>query len=83
MLSSSHSQVVRDKRTGKTRGFGFVSFSNPSDLAAALKEMNGITSNRSFTWFYRLPHFQICFLGSMHNINVIGAAKLIVIFCCQ
>ncbi|CAN1271130.1 RNA-binding protein 42 [Linum perenne] len=34
-------EVVRDKRTGKTKGYGFVSFSNPSDLAAALKEMNG------------------------------------------
>ncbi|XP_077247722.1 uncharacterized protein LOC143887525 [Tasmannia lanceolata] len=34
-------RVVRDKRTGKTRGYGFVSFANPSDLAAALKEMNG------------------------------------------
>ncbi|KAL5990557.1 hypothetical protein ACLOJK_011459 [Asimina triloba] len=33
-------KVVRDKRTGKTRGYGFVSFSNPSDIAAALKEMN-------------------------------------------
>lgn len=35
------SQVVRDKRTGKTKGYGFVSFANPSDLAGALKEMNG------------------------------------------
>ncbi|KAA3486428.1 RNA-binding protein 42 [Gossypium australe] len=34
-------KVVRDKRTGKTKGYGFVSFANPSDLAAALKEMNG------------------------------------------
>uniref|UniRef100_A0A0D6R5H4 RRM domain-containing protein n=1 Tax=Araucaria cunninghamii TaxID=56994 RepID=A0A0D6R5H4_ARACU len=34
-------RVVRDKRTGKTKGYGFVSFSNPSDLASALKEMNG------------------------------------------
>jgi len=34
-------QVVRDKRTGKTKGYGFVSFSNPTDLAAAIKEMNG------------------------------------------
>ncbi|KAG2646647.1 hypothetical protein PVAP13_2KG525000 [Panicum virgatum] len=33
--------VVRDKRTGKTKGYGFVSFSNPTDLAAAIKEMNG------------------------------------------
>ena len=34
-------QVVRDKRTGKTKGYGFVSFANPADLAAAVKEMNG------------------------------------------
>ncbi|PWA88431.1 RNA-binding protein 42 [Artemisia annua] len=33
--------VVRDKRTGKTKGYGFVSFANPTDLAGALKEMNG------------------------------------------
>lgn len=37
-------QVIRDKWTGKTRGYGFVSFANASDLAAALKEMNGISS---------------------------------------
>ncbi|KAH7543313.1 hypothetical protein FEM48_Zijuj02G0171100 [Ziziphus jujuba var. spinosa] len=40
-LNAVHSKVVRDKRTGKTKGYGFVSFANPSDLAAALKEMNG------------------------------------------
>ncbi|KAL3634730.1 hypothetical protein CASFOL_021784 [Castilleja foliolosa] len=34
-------RVVRDKRTGKTKGYGFVSFSNPADLVGALKEMNG------------------------------------------
>ncbi|CBI22379.3 unnamed protein product, partial [Vitis vinifera] len=39
--SFNMAKVVRDKRTGKTRGYGFVSFSNPLDLAAALKEMNG------------------------------------------
>ncbi|XP_057961929.1 uncharacterized protein LOC131153558 [Malania oleifera] len=39
--SFNMAKVVRDKRTGKTKGFGFVSFSNPLDLAAALKEMNG------------------------------------------
>ncbi|XP_010935930.1 uncharacterized protein [Elaeis guineensis] len=39
--SFNMARVVRDKRTGKTRGYGFVSFANPSDLAAALKEMNG------------------------------------------
>nr|GMC96058.1 RNA-binding protein 42 [Ipomoea batatas]GME19918.1 RNA-binding protein 42 [Ipomoea batatas] len=39
--SFNMARVVRDKRTGKTKGYGFVSFSNPLDLAAALKEMNG------------------------------------------
>ncbi|KAJ4969333.1 hypothetical protein NE237_016034 [Protea cynaroides] len=39
--SFNMARVVRDKRTGKTRGFGFVSFANSSGLAAAVKEMNG------------------------------------------
>ncbi|GMY20512.1 RNA-binding protein 42 [Fagus crenata] len=39
--SFNMAKVVRDKRTGKTKGYGFVSFANPSDLAGALKEMNG------------------------------------------
>ncbi|CAN1176788.1 RNA-binding protein 42 [Linum perenne] len=39
--SFNMAKVVRDKRTGKTKGYGFVSFSNITDLAAALKEMNG------------------------------------------
>lgn len=42
VLTFTFTQVVRDKRTGKTRGYGFVSFGNPADLAAALKEMNGV-----------------------------------------
>ncbi|XP_020084833.1 RNA-binding protein 42-like isoform X2 [Ananas comosus] len=39
--SFNKARVVRDKWTGKTKGYGFVSFANVSDLAAALKEMNG------------------------------------------
>ncbi|XP_069154733.1 uncharacterized protein [Solanum lycopersicum] len=38
--SFNMARVVREKRTGKTKGYGFVSFSNPSDLVVALKEMN-------------------------------------------
>jgi len=34
-------RVVRDKRTTKSRGFGFVSFGNPTDFSAALREVNG------------------------------------------
>ena len=34
-------RVVRDKRTTKSKGFGFISFSNADDFARAGKEMNG------------------------------------------
>lgn len=34
-------RVVRDKRTNKTKGYGFVSFKDPSDFTKAMKEMNG------------------------------------------
>jgi len=34
-------RVVRDKRTNKTKGFGFVSFLDPHEFVKALKEMNG------------------------------------------
>jgi hypothetical protein len=39
--SVAHARVVRDKHTGHSRGYGFVSFSNATDFAKALKEMNG------------------------------------------
>ena len=34
-------RVIRDKGTGKSKGFGFVSFGDPYDMAKALREMNG------------------------------------------
>jgi len=39
--SFSKAKVVRDKRTQKTKGYGFVSFLDPFDCAQALKEMQG------------------------------------------
>ena len=33
--------VVRDKITGKTKGYAFVSFLDPYDAAAAIKEFDG------------------------------------------
>eukprot|EP01097_Dermamoeba_algensis_P011414 TRINITY_DN8843_c0_g1_i1.p1 TRINITY_DN8843_c0_g1~~TRINITY_DN8843_c0_g1_i1.p1 ORF type:complete len:232 (+),score=60.22 TRINITY_DN8843_c0_g1_i1:80-775(+) len=39
--SFRRARVVRDKKTQKTRGFGFVSFNDPNDFIKALKEMNG------------------------------------------
>lgn len=34
-------KVVRDKRTNKTKGYGFVSFKDPNDFVKAMREMNG------------------------------------------
>lgn len=34
-------KVVRDKKSNKTKGFGFVSFRDPSDFTRAMREMNG------------------------------------------
>ncbi|KAI8850491.1 hypothetical protein BC829DRAFT_374327 [Chytridium lagenaria] len=34
-------KVVRDKRTSKTKGYGFVSFKDPNDFVKAMREMNG------------------------------------------
>ncbi|XP_014668227.1 PREDICTED: RNA-binding protein 42-like [Priapulus caudatus] len=34
-------KVVRDKRTQKTKGYGFVSFKDPQDFSRAMREMDG------------------------------------------
>lgn len=39
--SFQRAKVVRDRRTNKTKGFGFVSFTDPADFTRAMKELNG------------------------------------------
>jgi len=39
--SFKKARVIRDKRTMKTKGFGFVSFKDPGDFVRAIREMNG------------------------------------------
>ncbi|WYZ34866.1 hypothetical protein EsH8_I_001142 [Colletotrichum jinshuiense] len=39
--SVQKARVIRDKRTAKSKGYGFVSFSDPDDFFQAAKEMNG------------------------------------------
>ncbi|KAI8323983.1 RNA-binding domain-containing protein, partial [Martensiomyces pterosporus] len=39
--SLQRTHVVVDNRTGKSRGYGFLSFGNPDDFLAAWKEFNG------------------------------------------
>jgi hypothetical protein len=49
-------KVVRDKRSNKTKGFGFVSFKDPQDFIKAMKEMNG---KYIFYWYINI--FSISF----------------------
>lgn len=39
--SFQKARVVRDKRSNKSKGYGFVSFKDPSDFTRAIKELNG------------------------------------------
>lgn len=39
--SFQRARVIKDKLTGKNRGYGFVSFKDPHDGVKALTEMNG------------------------------------------
>ncbi|XP_044254431.1 RNA-binding protein 42 [Tribolium madens] len=39
--SFTRAKVIRDKRTNKSKGYGFISFRDPADFTKAMKEMNG------------------------------------------
>lgn len=39
--SFQKAKVIRDHRSNKTKGFGFVSFKDPTDFTRAMREMNG------------------------------------------
>lgn len=47
--SFQRAKVLRDKRTGKSKGFGFISFKEPQDFIRAMKEMDGEFFLRVFT----------------------------------
>jgi len=50
--SFQKAKVVRDKRTNKTKGFGFVSFKDPQDFIKAMKEMNGKSVMYTYIYFF-------------------------------
>ncbi|ESO07169.1 hypothetical protein HELRODRAFT_76581 [Helobdella robusta] len=39
--SFQKARVIRDKRTNKTKGFGFASFKDPTDFMKAIRDLNG------------------------------------------
>lgn len=42
--SFQKAKIVKDKITGKNKGFGFVSLTDPHEAARAMREMNGVRS---------------------------------------
>lgn len=67
-------KVVRDKRSNKTRGYGFVSFKDPNDFARAMREMNG---NVMFSLLY--PN--CTFTNYIDGCSAIVDQDLCCIFC--
>ncbi len=39
--SLTNVRVVRDRRTGRSKGYGFIALSDSDDYIKAMKEMNG------------------------------------------
>lgn len=39
--SLTKTRVIRDRKSGKSKGYGFVGFKEPQDFLVAIKEMNG------------------------------------------
>lgn len=52
--SFQKAKVLRDKRTGKSKGFGFISFKEPQDFIRAMKEMDGEFS------VHTIGHWGLC-----------------------
>lgn len=50
-------KVIRDKRTGKSKGYGFISFKEPQDFIRAMKEMDGESFIYYLIFFYKFLIF--------------------------
>ncbi len=66
--SFQKAKVIRDKRTSKTKGYGFVSFKDSSDFIKAMREMDGMCRFLFIIFLKILFKFKISF----HQVNMLG-----------
>jgi RNA recognition motif. (a.k.a. RRM, RBD, or RNP domain) len=53
-------RIMVEKDTGRSRGFGFVSYDSPESAALAIKELNGFAVRRNRLFFYIMLLCLVC-----------------------
>lgn len=61
-------KVIRDKKSSKSKGYGFVSFGDPKDFMKALKEMNGKKKEFQFLFFFKQTNNNFFFSIKIRSI---------------
>ena len=84
--SFNKAKVIRERWNNKTKGYGFVSFSDSADMVACMKSMNGVpqlhTCPRAFVGASR-SGLSLLYLGNIEGLSSdeavvsLGAGKYI------
>jgi len=69
--SFQKARVIRDKRTNKTKGYGFVSFKDPNDFVRAVKELDGMCVDATITLFLSMIIYYLPNRRSLMHVGVI------------
>lgn len=67
-------KVIRDKRTGKSKGFGFISFKEPADFIRAMKEMDG-KHPMPFSYLFSIKfYYHLFYENQFRELNTFTSA---------
>jgi RNA recognition motif-containing protein len=72
-------RIMVEKNTGRSRGFGFVSYDSPESAALAIKELNGYPVCEYFSD----PDSTSCLILRLHWHMVSVSYRLLLLFCRQ